>query len=67
MDQFLEAARTIGARVVVFALGALGLVWLASQLLPRLALAATCFVATPGGLLIALLTWRYMRRRRRNG
>lgn len=65
MEQFLDAARAFVLRFLALTIVFMGGVWMLSLALPKLALAATCFIATPGGLVIALIGWRYLRRRRK--
>ncbi len=36
---------------------------LAALLLPRLGAALSCFIVTPGGIVLILLTWRALRRK----
>lgn len=65
MDNVLEILRAFGARLAVIGLVLATVAWLVSLALPRLALATTCFVATPGGLVLVVLIWRYLGRRRK--
>lgn len=56
--------REIAVKVAAVCVGLLVIAVVVEVLLPRIARAATLFIGTPGGLLLIILAWRYLARRR---
>jgi len=64
MSEFRELLRRLATRLVLAGIGALFFLAAIYFLLPRIALAATVFVASPGGLVLIILAWRLLGRRK---
>ena len=63
MEELLQVLRRVGVWLVALAIGAVGLLVLCHVLLPPIARVATAFIATPGGLVLIILWWRWTRKR----
>lgn len=58
MEGVVDALRRVGVWLIAVALGAIGLLVILRAVLPPLAHTATAFIATPGGLVLVVLSWR---------
>ena len=63
MNELIEALRRLGAWLVALALGAAGVLVIARLLLPQVAEAVTALIATPGGILLIVIWWKWTHRR----
>ena len=65
MEVLFDALRRVGVWLLALVIGGVGLLVILRALLPELASVTTAFIATPGGLLIVIVAWRYSTRGRR--